>query len=285
MLGANLAMGQATSLPSMPTSRTPSSLGEGPGEARRPEEPQRPQAVSPYWQQGNDSPSAEIRQIPSAAAAAVEARWVFNQTLVDLSNATRLLQTQIEQTPEFAKALREEKSAYDSLAEARRSSLASLLNNPAYAGSEQLRQNLSQQIVEAFEVDQPDTVRIEAMAKLKMEYGRENRAIEQSVLERDQAYLSARTQYLTAATAVRDLRQKQSMAVATDENLIAIRRQIAEARIAKLASAAFLNSAVRARDYALNYAEFYVQYDRRRYYAPYGYAPIYGRGGAYGQGY
>ena len=238
----------------------------------------RGQTVSPYWGETGDLPAADIRAVPSASAAAVEARWVFNQSMVDLANATRLLEKQIELQPEFSKALREEKESYEALSQIRRNAVGSLLENPAYTGAEQLRLNLSRQIVEEFEQEKPDQIRIDAMARLKLDYGRENRQLEQALLERDGSHADARNRYIEAASVVRDLRMRQSMVIATDESLSDIRRQIAGARITKLASAAYLRGMVQSRAMAVDYAKFYRAYDRRPYYAPYGYTSTYGRG-------
>jgi hypothetical protein len=236
----------------------------------------RSRSVSPYWGETGDLPAEDIRAVPSASAAAVEARWIFNQSMVDLANATRLLTIQIEQEPGFAQALREEKQAYETLAQVRRTALASLLENPSYTGAEQLRMNLSRQIAEEFEQDKPDFVRIDAMARLKLDYGRENRQLEQSVLERDAEHTQARNRYIEAANVVRDLRSRQAMTIATDEGLSDLRRQIAGARITKLAATAYLRGMVQARNLAIDYAQFYRAYDRRPYYSPYGYTSIYG---------
>ena len=91
------------------------------------------QVSSPYWNQGpsqaSDLPAAEIRAVPAAHAAAVQARWTYIQTGTDLSNAVRVMQMQMELRPEYVKAVADEKAAYDALEAARRNALAPLADN------------------------------------------------------------------------------------------------------------------------------------------------------------
>lgn len=285
---ASMIAGAALFAGSAWAAETPSSLGQGPGSMNgpaAPQAPQRPQRVaSPYWDDGaaSDLPAADIRTVPGAAAAAVQARWEFNESLVDLSNAVRLMQLQQESKPEFVDAITNEKNAYEAMLSARKSALASLRDNAAYMAGEDLRRKVSQQIEDEAFQDKPDPARIEALAKLKLEYSRDNRKLEAAVLEGDQAYVSARQQYMDAGAKVRGIRQQQSMAVLTDSNLIMLRRSVSENRVNKLASAAYLRSAIRARNIALDYATFYRSYDRQPYYtADY----WYGNYGRYGYRY
>lgn len=252
----------------------PPSLGQGPIPPQSPEEPARAQrVVSPYWEngQGSDLPAADIRVVPGAAAAAVQARWQYNESLVELSNAVRLMQLQMESRPEFVDALDAERKAYDAMEEARRNALAPLRENAAYIANEDLRQRITQQIEDEAFKDKPDQARIEALAKLKLDYSIENRKLEAAVLEADEVYQSARRQYLDAGARVRQMRHQQAMAVMTDSTLIQLRRNVSENRINKLASAAYLRSAIRARNIAIDYATYYRSFDRQPhyYYTPY----------------
>jgi len=246
------------------------------------------QVSSPYWNQGpsqaSDLPAAEIRAVPAAHAAAVQARWTYIQTGTDLSNAVRVMQMQMELRPEYVKAVADEKAAYDALEAARRNALAPLADNAAYNGSEQLRSNLTQQIAdEQFQI-KPDNDRLLALARLKVEYGKDNRKLESAVLERDPAYQAAKQRYVDAGQRVLALKHQQALAIATDDNLVAIRKQYAEARIASLTTGAYYQSALEARNGAVNYALLYRGVDiyHGNGYYPYG---GYGYGYGYGVGY
>lgn len=241
------------------------------------------QISSPYWNQGqpaaSDLPAAEIRAVPAAHAAAVQTRWTYIQTQTDLSNAVRVVQMQQALHPEFVKAVADEKTAYDTLEAARKAALAPLADNAAYNGSEQLRGNLSRQIAdEQFQV-KPDPTRLMALARLKIEYGRDNRKLEAAVLERDQAYQAAKQRYVDAGQRVLALKREQALAIATDDNLQTLRKQVADARITALATDAYYHSAIIARNGAVDYALLYRGVDIYHGYGV-GY-PVYG----YGYGY
>ncbi len=273
------------------SAEAPPALGRGPGMTQPqgpqgPQVPQRPQrAISPYWNQdevSSDLPAADIRTVPGAKAAAVQAKWQYHQSMVDLSNAVRLMQLQMESAPEFVDAMTAENNAYDALQRARKDALASLQDNAAYAASESLRRSVSVQIEDETFRDKPGQARIDALARLKLEYVRDNRKLEIAVLDGDQVYVTARQKYLDTGARVRELRRQQSMTVLTDNNLTGLRRSVAENRVNRLASAAYLEAAIRARNIAVDYATFYQSYDRRPYYTA-GY--YYSNYGAYGYRY
>ena len=255
------------------------------GPMTRPTDPQNGAAAvnqvrSPFWNGGqqaqqstSDLPATEIRAVPVAHAQAVQARWTFNQALVDLSNATRILQMQLDMRPEYVKAINDEKTAYDAMEAARKNALSPLADNAAYNGAEQLHTNLVELIADEKDQDTPDPERLAAMAKLKLDYVKDNRKLEASALERDQAYQDARQRYIAAGQHTLDLRHDQMLAIATDDNLQSIRKQVADARVTKLATDAFYESAIRARNIAVDYALLYRGVD------------IYhGTGNAYGYG-
>ncbi len=279
----------AAGLVSLARADVPASLGEGPATAAT-RGGERVRASSPYWNGGSasnaaDFPAADIRAVAPARATSVAARWTYNQLLVDLSNATRNVLNDLENRQEFRRALADERAAYDAMTESRRKALAPLAGNDSYIAAETLRRNLTEQIKDAHERPKPDAQQIEAMSRLKLSYVADNRKLEQDALERDSEYQSARSRYLNAARVVIEQRQAAAMMISKDDTLRDLRRQVAESRIARLASAAYLDSTVHARDIALNYAAFYR---RRAYLQTYGgyangFYPIdYGSGYGYG---
>jgi len=261
----------------------PSRLGSGPATEQaareanpREERPrderqrdERPRVVSPYWDRAaeGDSPAADIRAIPPAKAAAVQARWVHNQLLTDLNIATRMLSMDLESKPEYRKTVAEENAAYDAMQSARGNALSGLRNNDAYVAGEQLRGQLSTQIRDLHEETKPDEYRIAAIARLKLAYVADNRKLEADALSRDSAYQDSRRNYLAAAQRVGELRQANALTVAMDTDLTQLRRSVAQSRIDKLVTSAYLSSSVRARNLAINYAAYDRSIDR--YHTPY----------------
>lgn len=222
--------------------------------------------MSPYWQNSADGdfPAADIRAVPPARAMAVQARWVHSQLQSDLNIQTTLLSKELESTDEFRQALNAESSAYDKLLSAHRNALSGLQLNETYQAGIELRDQLTQQIRELHYDPKPDEDRITAMAWLKLSYVADNRKLETDALERDGSYQEARKAYIAAAQKVNELREANARQVSKDENLIALRRAVAETRIAKLVSGAYLNSTVRARNIAVDYSAYDRSVDRYR---------------------
>ena len=248
-------------------------------------------ASSPYWNPQSplgDLPAADIRNVPAAAAQATRTRWQFNQGLFDLNNATRLVRMTLDRQPDYVKAQAEEKAAYDAMESARTAALADLKNNPAYAASEGLRANVSRQIADEQFAVKPDETQLAAMAKLKLQYVKDNRNLERAALERDSDYQNARKRYLDAASRTADLRSAQAIAVAGDDTLQSLRKAVADARIEKLTAQTYYASSIVAQYNAVNYALRYREVDRNHGYGN-GYAGYggygYGYGGSYGVGF
>ena len=246
-------------------------------------------ASSPYWNPGvtptgplGDQPAADIRAVPAAHAMAVRTRWQFNQGLFDLNNATRLVRMTMDRQPDYVKAQADEKAAYDAMEIARANALADLKNNPAYAASEGLRANVSTQIADEQFAVKPDPVKLEGMAKLKLQYVKDNRKLELSALENDTNFEDARKRYVEASKRVADYRDAQAIAIASDDTLQSLRKSIADARIEKQAAQAYYASSITAQYNAVEYALRYRGVD---IYHGYGNGGGYAGYGGYGSGY
>ncbi|HEY0008795.1 MAG TPA: hypothetical protein VGB55_08740 [Tepidisphaeraceae bacterium] len=261
----------------------PPSAGEGPA-GKQPQD-RTPRIGSPYWNDSsnetNDLPAKDIRAVAPARAAAVGTKWGFNQLVVDLSNATRVMEAELQRSPEYRDAVKAEQTAFDEMNAARQIALNGLKNNSAYTGAETLRSNLSEEIQEMHQEPNPDAQRLEAMARMKLNFAIDNRKLESDALARDSAFQDARRRYIAAATRLGEMRQDHAMAISTNDELKAIRQQVASARIEKLVAAAYLDSTVRARNIALRYDWARSVSERQRVGNGY---PSYFRGGSYGYG-
>lgn len=217
--------------------------------------------ASPYWDQARpsapavvDSPAAEIRAVPAARAQAVHARWSWYQAQTDLYNALRLKVTEFNATPEYRAALKEQADAWDGYIKARDKAVDGLKNDPAYRANEAIRKNLTEQIADAHDTPKPDPATISAMSTVKLNFASENRKLEMSVLDRDSDYKAAQQRYREASAKVKELDDRRANLIATDPALSAMRQAIAEAHIDSLTTAAYLDSALVARDLAIGYA-------------------------------
>lgn len=239
-----------------------------------------PRTSSPYWNAPagplGDLPATDIRVVPVANANRVKTYWTFHQALFNLNNAVRVTRTEMDRQPDYVQAQADEKAAYDVMETARVNALADLQQNPSYTGADKLRQSVSAQIADEMDTPKPDATRLAAMAKLKLQYVKDNRKLETSALDRDEAFQDARRNYVAAAARTQAMRDTQALVVATDESLISLRKQVADARIERLTANSFFDSAVHARNVAIDYALLYRGVDR--YHG-------YGNGyGAYGSG-
>ncbi|HMO25141.1 MAG TPA: hypothetical protein PKB10_02630, partial [Tepidisphaeraceae bacterium] len=99
--------------------------------------------------------------------------------------------------------------------------------------------------------------------------------------------------YIEAGQKLASMRREFSTMVRNDDTLREIRNQIAELRVARLATQAYLESTVRARNIAVNYSIWHRYQDRfispSYPYVPYtnygGYRGYYWTGAAYPIGY
>ena len=228
------------------------------------------QVSSPYWNQGQQSnmPSADIRAVPEARAGAVRSNWTFNQRLTDLNNAVHLMTTQMEQKPEYRSALDEDKKTYEYMQKARADALVGLKDNIAYVAAQELADKVTAQIEDEKFTKKPDLTKIQAMAMVRLQYITDNRKLEADTLKRDDNYQKACQKMYDAAHKLEEIRQSNAILVATDQNLVNLRQQVAMARIDKLTAGAYYESTIDARNIAIDYARFYRGMD---IYHGYGY--------------
>ena len=256
-----------------------------------------PAVSSPYWNgggtdsiTGSDVPAADFRAVAPARANSTRTYWQHQEALSDLNNAVRLARMQMDREPGYKKAVADEKAAYDAMEAARGNALADLQKQPSYAGAEQLRLSMNDQIAEEQALKQPDPAKLLAMARLKVQYVKDNRKLEADALARDTTYQDARKTYVAAAQRVREFEDAQMMAVATDGEIASLRRAVASARVEKLTAASYYVGVLQARRDALDYAADVRDFYRGRgvvspysnAYDPYGYGS---NGGGYGYGY
>ncbi|MBC7784356.1 MAG: hypothetical protein H7144_11000 [Burkholderiales bacterium] len=260
----------------------PERLGTGPTT----ETTDRPRVQSPYWNPSNsgplgDLPAADIRAVPPARAAAVQSKWTYFQLRSDLNNATRSAVLALESSADYKQARADQTAAWEAMSAARQTALSGLQTNAAYQAAESLRTQLTQQIQDLHQNPGIDSERIIAAAKVKLAYMSDNRKLETDALARDTSYQDARQRYIAASKRVHELNEANTLAIANDENLQSLRKSIAGARIAHLSTDAYLDSIIRARNIAVNYAEYYRDLDiyHGNVVTPWGYGDSYYPGG------
>ena len=221
-----------------------------------------------YYGYGN-FPSNEVHDAVVANARAATARALFRRAENALNSAVRRAVRTFEGSAELREARQAEKEAYQAYANARRRALQSVLEDPKYRATMSLRQELTDQISykranRSFDdrTDKQIMDDILAMATLKMNYAADARAMEQLAIDTNAEAKDAQAKLRQAATRVAELKTDFDDALRNDRDLLAARRNLEDARIARLTASAYLKGASIAAEEALDFAYYLNRYSR-----------------------
>ena len=223
-----------------------------------------------YYGYGN-FPSIEVHDAVVANARAAQARALFRMAENALNASVRRAVRTYEGSNDLREARRAEKEAYAAYTTARRRALQSVLEDPKYRAIMTLKQELSDQInnrraVGRATVDpRTDTQVMDdilSLAKLKMNYASDARAMEQLALETDANTQEAQAKLREAGTRVAEMKREFDDALRNDRDLLAARRNLEDARIARLTASAYVEGAVEAANEALDFAYYLNRYSR-----------------------
>ncbi len=237
-----------------------------------------------YYGYGN-FPSNEVRDAVVANARAATARAIFRRAENALSSAVRTTVRTFENSTELSAARKTEKEAYEAYAAARRRALQSVLEDPKYRAIMSLRQELSDQIsyrkvnrAVDERTDQQVMDDVMSLATLKMNYAADAREMEKLALDTNAEAKDAQAKFRQASSRVSDLKHDFDDALRNDRDLLAARRNLEDARIARLTASAYLKGAANAAEEAMDFAYYLNRYSRYngagyrdyRDYYPYG---------------
>jgi hypothetical protein len=221
-----------------------------------------------YYGYGN-WPSVEVHDAVVANARAATARALFRRAENVLNSAVRHAVRTFEGSDELRNAQKAEKEAWDAYATARRRALQSVLENPKYRAIMSLRQELSDQIaykrVNRTYDDRTDRQVMDdilSMATLKMNYAADARAMEQLAIETSAEAKDAQAKFRQASARVSEMRKDFDDALRNDRDLLAARRNLEDARIARLTANAYVKGAREAADLAIDFAYYLNRYTR-----------------------
>jgi hypothetical protein len=228
-------------------------------------------------------PSVEVHDAVVANARRAATAAIFRRAQSALDAAVRQAKRNFETSAEYRDAQKAERDAYQRYTDARRQALDTLRENPRYPSLIHLREELSDQLVSrrrvaaASDVDQRFVDDVLGMASLKMSYGTQARQMERERIGDDAGIREAMQAYRTASSRVAELRNNFDNTLRADEDLLAARNALADARIAKLTAGAYFKGAVEAANEALDFAYYLHRYDGSsvysdfRYFYPYSY--------------
>lgn len=221
-----------------------------------------------YYGYGN-FPSVEVHDAVVSNARAATARAIFRRAENALNAAVRRAVRTFENSDELREAKEQEKQAYEAYAAARRRALQSVLEDPKYRAIMSLRADLTDQINykranRSYDdrTDRQITDDIIAMATLKMNYAADARAMEQMALETNSEHKDAQAKLRTAAAKAQELKTDFDEALRNDRDLLAARRNLEDARIARLTASAYAEGAIDAAQEAIDFAYYLNRYSR-----------------------
>lgn len=218
-----------------------------------------PPVGGPYGGYGSVSglyPSSEMNNYVVASARSATARALFRQAESELGQAYRVAQRQFDTSEDYKQSLRDERDAYNTLNAARTKAFASLDGDQKYQRLLGLRQDLAERLQEgrARRVLSPDEVM--AMATLKMSYATEMRAIEAGALGNEPSVRDAQERLVTLGQRVSGLRQVFDQSLRDSPEILLARRNLEDARVARLTADAYLRATMVAGSYAMDYAYY-----------------------------
>ncbi|RZM08789.1 MAG: hypothetical protein EOP68_10860 [Sphingomonas sp.] len=261
----------------------------------------KPTVSSPYWNPGGTTNGAytpagiqtydeagrllsqTIQAVPQARADHVAAKWTYRRINGDLNRATNFMRDDFKNSDEYVAATSELKTAYDEYTAARDQAVKSVRATDDYRAAEELRANLSERIDDVAgatpQGQRPDLDRLHALAALKIDYITPLRTVERELIASSPDVARAKTRLMNASREVARLEKNFARDARDSIELADLRRTREGARIAYLASFAYLEEARLARSYALYYALYSRNVDR--------YTPRYTGGfyGGHGAGY
>ena len=233
-----------------------------------------------YYYGDGGYPAYEVNNVVLAQARAATARALFRRAESELGRAFRAAQREFDRSQDIRDALAAERTAYEQLNAARRKAISTLADDARYQRLLALKADIGEQLAEGRASRSLSPAEILTMATLKMSYATDIRAMEANALNNEPDVKTAQDRLVNAGTRVAELRQRQDESLRTNPDILMARRNLDDARLAKLTAEAFLHAAYGAGVTALDYS-YWV--NRRALgssgsgigYDPYGYG--YGR--------
>jgi hypothetical protein len=226
-----------------------------------------------YYHYNTGWPGVEVRAIPGAMTHRAIARAEYRRAQSGLDLMILTMRKAFERTRDYAAALAEEQEAFAQLERERNEALRSVREDPSYQASLSLRQSLTDQIANTREDRRPYDGEVMAMAEVKLGYASTASQMESAALAADPDVQQARERLRRASARMSELRAQYDLEVRNSPELEVRRRNVQDARIAKLASEVYYTGVRRVAEAAVDYAYHTRRYDQYKYlsYGHYGY--------------
>ena len=232
-----------------------------------------PSAYPEVYHYNTGWPGVEVRAFPAALTRRAIARAEYRRLQTGLDVMIRSMRGAFERTRDYMSAVAEERDAFEQLERERNEALRSVRDDPSYQASVSLKQSLTDQIVSTRDDRRPYDGEVMAMAQVKMGYASTASAMEAAALAADPDVQQARERLRRASARMSELRAQHDLEVRNSPELEVHRRNLADARIAKLAAEVNFQGVREVANAALDYAYYTRRYDQYQYlsYGHYGY--------------
>ena len=228
-----------------------------------------PAAQQPALPAANDYPAAEVQAVPAAVARAAMTRAQFDNAQSDLHQLIDQLKEDFEYSADLSAAMRNEKAAYERYTSARQRVIRQLNDDVGYRTLQNLCKDLNERLYNLKANPEANRTEIIATAELKLAYATKVSDMESDAVKSDSAVQDAKTKLVDASGKVSDMRSAFRRSVRRDPKVALARRDMDDARVARVTAAALLDGAIEARYIALDYAYYLHFHDPYTYrYSP-----------------
>jgi hypothetical protein len=227
-------------------------------------------------------PGFEVQAVPRARADSVRARLEYDKSRRDLETTVLRAYDDFEFSPEITDLKRQEAARFAAFDAARTKALATLNSDHSYNALRRLVRELDERIdresASASSAQERDQ-RVAPLAELKLSYAKTISSMESAALAADQDVASARTALLESTQQLAGLRRDFRRQLVRSDLFADARHAFEMARINSAVAESLLDSAIEARNIAMNFA-YYVNNDRGYSYSyDYAYDYSYRHGG------
>lgn len=212
---------------------------------------------------GSDFPEDTVHDWVMANARAAYSRAMLRRAERELDDAVRDVKLSFEQSSDYRKASADETAAYDAYTAERKRALESLSRDPKYQACLDLRDETGRSIARLramHKSEMPHEILI-ALASQKLQYATDAHAMEAAVLDHDSALRDARQKMLDASAKVASMRAEFDASIRSNPHILEARRNLEDARVATVASEAYLNAASIAGATATDYSYYRHRWD------------------------
>lgn len=227
-------------------------------------------------------PVSLVGEVAPAHANYTAMKWGYRTTRSAVWLRVTELRNDFEASEEYGDLQRQINDALAALEQARQEAYAPLREDPEYVAVGRLHQSLQDQIRRMHREQGSDSAEITAMSEQAMEYAQRQRDMELALAGTDNGIVDARKRLEELGERQREMESEFERSVRDDGQLRQMRAEMNQLKIAKLATGAYYESAVRAANVATSFA-YTRQYLRSPWYGRAGYVSPYGYGG-YGYG-